>query len=43
MKLVQTGVPVADAFGNESVVETTERGWKQNIFGRIRVVFGYGC
>ena len=41
--LTQTGVPVADKFGNESVVETTREGWTQNFFDRIRKVFGYGC
>ena len=43
LKLVQTGVPVADSFGNENVVETTTNGWKQNILDRIRRVFGYGA
>lgn len=43
MKLKQTGVPVADCFGNETVVETTERGWRDQIFGPIRRVFGFGC
>lgn len=43
LKLVQTGVPVADCFGNENVVETTTNGWKQNILDRIRRVFGYGA
>ena len=43
MKLRQTDVPVADCFGNETVVDTTERGWREQIFQRIRVVFGYGC
>lgn len=33
LTLVQTGVPRCDAFGNETVVETTETGWKQNVFG----------
>jgi len=33
LTLLQTGVPRCDAFGNESVVETTETGWKQNVFG----------
>ena len=43
VKLRQTDVPVADSFGNETVVDTTERGWKEQIFQRIRVVFGFGC
>jgi hypothetical protein len=41
--MTQTDVPVADCFGNETVVETTERGWREQIFDRIRRVFGYGC
>jgi activator of HSP90 ATPase len=43
VQLVQTGVPVADKFGNEHVVETTTTGWTQNFFERIRKVFGWGC
>ena len=43
VQLTQTGVPVADKFGNESVVETTREGWQNNIFDRIRKVFGFGC
>lgn len=42
LRLVQTEVPVADQFGNESVLETTERGWKEQVWNRIRAVFGYG-
>ena len=41
--LVQTNVPETDAFGNESVMDTTENGWKNQIFSRIRTVFGYGA
>ena len=41
--LVQTNVPETDAFGNENVMDTTEAGWKEQIFGRIRQVFGYGA
>ena len=41
--LVQTEVPEADGFGNESVMDTTEIGWKEQIFDRIRQAFGYGA
>ena len=43
LSLTQTGVPLADCFGNESVHDTTKAGWTQNFFERIRKVFGYGC
>jgi activator of HSP90 ATPase len=43
LSLTQTGVPVADAFGGETVVDTTTSGWSQNFFERIRKVFGFGC
>ena len=42
MRLEQTGLPEADKFGNEDVYDNTQRGWKENVFGRIRSVFGYG-
>mmetsp|Transcript_39707 Transcript_39707/g.98261 ORF Transcript_39707/g.98261 Transcript_39707/m.98261 type:complete len:362 (-) Transcript_39707:259-1344(-) len=41
--LVQENVPETDGFGNESVMDTTESGWKEQIFDRIRKVFGYGA
>ena len=41
--LTQTSVPETDAFGNESVMDTTEVGWKDQIFDRIRKTFGYGA
>eukprot|EP00898_Chlorokybus_atmophyticus_P004321 jgi/Chlat1/4890/Chrsp31S04902 len=41
-KLIQTDVPGQDRFGNESVVEVTERGWRDNIWRRLRMVLGYG-
>jgi len=41
--LVQTNVPECDKFGNETVMDTTENGWKNLIFARIRQVFGYGA
>ena len=40
---MQTNVPECDKFGNETVMDTTENGWKNLIFGRIRQVFGYGA
>lgn len=40
--LKQTGIPDADRFGNHDVVGVTEAGWKNQVFGRIRAVFGYG-
>ncbi len=42
VKLVQTGIPDQDKFGHHDVVSTTEKGWKGQIFHRIRAVFGYG-
>jgi len=41
--LLQTNVPECDGFGNETVMDTTENGWKNLIFSRIRRVFGYGA
>ncbi|KAI3425185.1 hypothetical protein D9Q98_008954 [Chlorella vulgaris] len=41
--LKQTGIPDGDRFGNPDVVGVTEAGWRQQVFGRIRRVFGYGC
>jgi activator of HSP90 ATPase len=41
--LKQDDVPETDAFGNESVMDTTEIGWKEQIFDRIRQAFGYGA
>ena len=38
----QTDIPKADRFGNEEVYDNTEKGWKTQIFLRIRQVFGYG-
>ncbi len=42
LKLVQKGVPKEDRYGNGEVVENTTHGWKQQIFHRIRAVFGFG-
>ncbi|KAJ6824423.1 activator of 90 kDa heat shock protein ATPase-like protein [Iris pallida] len=42
IKLTQTNVPDEDRYGNSTVVENTEKGWKDLIFQRIRAVFGFG-
>ncbi|CAN4118437.1 unnamed protein product [Withania somnifera] len=41
-KLTHTDVPEEDRYGNATVVENTERGWRDLIFHRIRAVFGFG-
>lgn len=40
--LVQTGIPEADRFGHHDVVGLAQAGWANQIFHRIRQVFGYG-
>lgn len=42
VKLTQTDVPEEDRYGNATVVENTQKGWKDLIFHKIRAVFGYG-
>ncbi|XP_042490822.1 activator of 90 kDa heat shock protein ATPase homolog [Macadamia integrifolia] len=42
VKLMQTDVPEEDRYGNSTVVENTERGWRDLIFYKIRAVFGFG-
>eukprot|EP00775_Hariotina_reticulata_P000610 gene610-898_t len=42
LKLKQTGLPEVDKFGNGDIQEQVERGWQDQVFGRIRAVFGYG-
>ncbi|XP_058204845.1 uncharacterized protein LOC131318850 [Rhododendron vialii] len=42
VKLTQTDVPEEDRYGNATVVENTERGWRDLIFLKIRAVFGFG-
>lgn len=42
VKLTHTDVPEEDRYGNATVVENTERGWRDFIFHRIRAVFGFG-
>ncbi|CAA2981717.1 activator of 90 kDa heat shock ATPase homolog [Olea europaea subsp. europaea] len=40
--LSHTDVPEEDRYGNATVVENTERGWRDLIFHKIRAVFGFG-
>jgi hypothetical protein len=42
LKLSHTQIPEADKFGNEDVLENVEKGWRVQIFLRIRQVFGFG-
>ena len=42
LHLTHSGIPEEDGFGNEDVLETTTNGWKQQIFHKIRAVFGFG-
>ncbi|CAI8602281.1 unnamed protein product [Vicia faba] len=42
VKLTHTDVPEEDRYGNATVVENTEKGWRDLIFQRIRSVFGFG-
>lgn len=42
VKLTHTDVPEEDRYGNATVVENTERGWRDLIFHKIRAVFGFG-
>ncbi|XP_028777524.1 activator of 90 kDa heat shock protein ATPase homolog [Neltuma alba] len=42
IKLTHTDVPIEDRYGNATVVENTERGWRDLIFQRIKTVFGFG-
>jgi len=41
--MTQTGVPTTDRLGNGGVTASCEAGWRDQIFGRLRAVFGYGC
>ena len=41
--LNQSGIPDADRFGNHDVASVAESGWREQVFGRIRKVFGYGA
>lgn len=40
--LVQTDIPEMDRFGHHDVVGLAQAGWTNQIFHRIRQVFGYG-
>ncbi|KAG4388131.1 hypothetical protein AAZX31_09G101000 [Glycine max] len=42
VKLTHSDVPEEDRYGNATVVENTERGWRDLIFQRIRTAFGFG-
>lgn len=42
IKLTHTDIPEEDRYGNATVVENTERGWRDLIFNKIRAVFGFG-
>ncbi|EPS71645.1 hypothetical protein M569_03115 [Genlisea aurea] len=42
VKLTHSDIPEEDRYGNASVVENTERGWRDLIFYKIRAVFGFG-
>ncbi|XP_062167510.1 uncharacterized protein LOC133873772 [Alnus glutinosa] len=42
VKLTHTDIPEEDRYGNSTVVENTERGWRDLIFNKIRAVFGFG-
>lgn len=42
LTLVQTGIPETDKYGHHDVLSTVEAGWRQQVFHRIRAVFGYG-
>ncbi|KAI8476840.1 MAG: activator of Hsp90 ATPase [Monoraphidium minutum] len=42
-RLLQTGIPEEDAFGNHDVKIQVERGWDEQIFKRIKQVFGFGA
>uniref|UniRef100_A0A2P2M796 Uncharacterized protein MANES_09G037400 n=1 Tax=Rhizophora mucronata TaxID=61149 RepID=A0A2P2M796_RHIMU len=42
VKLTHTDIPEEDRYGNATVVENTEKGWRDFIFYKIRAVFGFG-
>ncbi|GAV63974.1 AHSA1 domain-containing protein/Aha1_N domain-containing protein [Cephalotus follicularis] len=42
VNLTHTDIPEEDRYGNSTVAENTERGWRDLIFQRIRAVFGFG-
>lgn len=42
LKVDHSGIPEQDKFGNEDVIGNVERGWQQQMFHRIKAVFGFG-
>ncbi|KAK7392778.1 hypothetical protein VNO78_21226 [Psophocarpus tetragonolobus] len=42
VKLTHSDIPEEDRYGNATVLENTERGWRDLIFQRIRTAFGFG-
>ena len=36
-----SGIPESDKFGSNVHVDSIKAGWKENIFKRIHLVFGY--
>lgn len=42
LTLRQSGIPREDRHGNGDVLRTVEAGWREQVFHRIRAVFGYG-
>ncbi|KAI4371961.1 hypothetical protein MLD38_010250 [Melastoma candidum] len=42
VRLTHSDIPEEDRYGNATVAENTERGWRDLIFHRIRAVFGFG-
>eukprot|EP00192_Tetraselmis_astigmatica_P011129 CAMPEP_0117666788 /NCGR_PEP_ID=MMETSP0804-20121206/10577_1 /TAXON_ID=1074897 /ORGANISM="Tetraselmis astigmatica, Strain CCMP880" /LENGTH=349 /DNA_ID=CAMNT_0005474385 /DNA_START=93 /DNA_END=1142 /DNA_ORIENTATION=- len=42
LTFTQSNIPPEDKFGNHDVVGNCENGWKDQIFHRIKAVFGYG-
>ena len=41
--LLQTGIPEEDRFGNPDVKAQVEAGWRDQVFRRVRQVFGFGA
>ncbi|XP_042513680.1 activator of 90 kDa heat shock protein ATPase homolog [Macadamia integrifolia] len=42
VKLTQIDIPEEDRYGNSTVVENTEKGWRDLIFNKIRALFRFG-
>ena len=42
VSMKQTGIPEEDRFGNSDVIDSTRIGWQQQIFHKIKAVFGFG-